>query len=285
MRRRPGDERCRGARAGFASWQNAGGTRMITLQKPISVLHRGVPIVFCEGSEPPRSTPAIYYNVLRPRIDVAADSAAWSGYQPLTFPPQTAPAGISLLRVERDIAPVGLLQAVSDQQYVYLLRLTSTTVLVNRYVMVEVPLADVKADTRLSLQPAWEVRFQRSGNADLSAGDKDSLSAKSPDGRPYLEPVYELPIDATGLQLGSAGLAALLEPVNGSDRLRWQIFICRTDTGRILTYSFERTEDGWFKIAPDQIDPATGVVAPDAEIALTFNGAPLAANGWLAACN
>ena len=258
---------------------------MITLQKPISVLHRGVPIVFCEGSEPPRSTPAIYYNVLRPRIDVAADSAAWSGYQPLTFPPQTAPAGISLLRVERDIAPVGLLQAVSDQQYVYLLRLTSTTVLVNRYVMVEVPLADVKADTRLSLQPAWEVRFQRSGNADLSAGDKDSLSAKSPDGQPYLEPVYELPIDATGLQLGSAGLAALLEPVNGSDRLRWQIFICRTDTGRILTYSFERTEDGWFKIAPDQIDPATGVVAPDAEIALTFNGAPLAANGWLAACN
>ncbi len=256
---------------------------MYNYQHPVTVVHRGSAVLLCIGIDDAGGPAGIFYNILD--TSSQQDSATWNGYRALAMPAETAPAGFSLLRTQAS-APVGtLLSALSDQEYVYLFQSSDQVIWVNRYVMVDVPAPNLQGGTMLALQPAWEVRFQRSGNADLPFGDQDTLSALGPDSTPYLEPLYELPIDPAGLALDSASFAVLLEPAADTGDLRWQFFLTHVATGAVHTYSFARTADGWPALDASRLAPGTGWAIPDAVIALRYGDTPLLANGSLAACN
>ncbi|MNR96528.1 Laminin G domain protein [compost metagenome] len=255
---------------------------MITYSSPVSVVHRGLPVVVCLGLQEGETAPRAYYNILHASMEAGDDAKTWGGYRELAMPTQLSPAGMSVLRAPAPIGDRGLFQIVSDQEYVYLFRATPTAIHVNRYVMAEEATASVKNASRMVLQPAWEVRYRRSGKADLPASDQDAFAAKDLDGKPYLEPFYELPIDPRGLQLDSASFAVQLLPSSLTGGHRWQLFVCRPDLGQVWTYSFERSEDGWFAIDSSRIDAETRCLIPDARISLTYQEQPFPANGSLA---
>lgn len=255
---------------------------MITYSSPVSVVHRGLPVVVCLGLAEGETTPRVYYNILHASLEAGDDANTWGGYRELAMPTELAPAGMSVLRSPVPAGERRLFQVVSDQEYLYLFRATPTAIHVNRYVMAEEATASVKNASRMLLQPAWEVRYRRSGKADLPATDQDAFAAKDLDGKPYVEPFYELPIDPQGLQLDSASFAVQLLPSSLTGSHRWQLFICRPDLGEVWSYSFERSEDGWFAIDPARIDPQTCCLIPDARISLTYQDQPFPANGSLA---
>jgi hypothetical protein len=209
----------------------------------------------------------VSYNVLDPSRGNADNSLDWLGYRELPFPAQVATAGMSVGRQIRTVASSGLLQAISDQQFIYVFRAAQGSIYVSRYGLVQVPTANPNSPTDWELRPTWEVRYRRSGKADLPANDKDAPNARDMNGIPYLDPIYELPLAAADLE--RASFAVNLMPTAEEGTFRWQLFLPDLETGRIAAYSFPRTEDGWFEIPADRIDAESHAILPNAEIVLS----------------
>lgn len=255
-----------------------------SLAHPVSVTHQGLSILFVAELDAAGSS-VIYYNVLDPSRGNADNDLDWTGYSQLAFPTQVATLGVSIGRVTRAVSAAGLFQVVSDQDYIYLFRSEGNSIYVNRYRLVPVKSGNIQGVSAYNLQPAWEVRYQRSGKADLPASDKDTPNAKSIEGQPYLEPIYELPLGFEGVDLVAASFSVTLEATTTEGDYRWQFFVPNLKSGQIASYSFRQSSEGWFLIAPEQIDAQSRMLKPDAYISLKFRNEPLALAGPLCAAN
>lgn len=243
---------------------------------PVTVSHRGMTVLFVSDTAED-GTRTISYNVLDPSRGNADNALDWLGYRELPFPTQVATAGMSVGRQTREVRSTGLFCALSDQQYIYLFRSAQNSIYVNRYGLVQVPADNPESPASWELQPTWEVRYRRSGKADLAANDHDAPSPRDMDGQPFIDPIYELPLGIEGLDLARASFSANILPTSEEGAFRWQLFVPNPASGRIATYSFARTSDGWFEVA---LAPGKATILPDAEIELNHGEeAPLRASG------
>src|SRR4051794_11349954 len=133
------------------------------------------------------------------------------------------------------------------------LPLVDGTLLVDRFVLVG-----------SQLQPAREVRYQRSRSKVRPQSSKDSLGATDLDKQPFVEPTQALSF-ISGLRSG--GFAVVLAPTQVADVSRWQIFVEDAETPLIDCYGIDRSADGLFDLA--------GTPAPDAIDAGGFAGGAL----------
>ncbi len=255
-----------------------------SLLHPVTVTHQGMSILFVAEPDAAGAN-VIYYNVLDSSRGNTDNNLDWTGYTPLEFPTQVASLGISIGRVTRAVSSHGLFQVVSDQEYVYLFRGEGNSIYANRYRLVPLRAGNVQGINTYRLQSAWEVRYQRSGKADLAASDKDTPNAKSLDGEPYLEPIYELPLGFSGVDLSAASFSVTLEATTQEGQYRWQFFVPNPASKQIAAYSFAQTSEGWFLIDPKQISEENRTLIPDAHIELKHEGETLIPAGPLSATN
>ena len=150
---------------------------------------------------------------------------------------------MDILRLERPVLNRDF-QSAHRSQYIYIFRASSDALYVNRYVLVEQPNANIEGETKLELQPAWEVRFQRSGKPDTPSGAKDTQSFFNLDGKEFIEPVIELPLGWGGrrLDFSKGWFDVSLLPTNTAGVLRW-LFLVADQGNRgfveLLTGPFE----------------------------------------------
>jgi large repetitive protein len=246
---------------------------------PFAITHQGKAIYFA-------SRPAVtgqydyYYQVLELRVDSTHDQLDWAGYKPLAFPQTVSPAGMSLVDAVRAPVTGPQVRVVSDEKYVYVFRSGERQIYVSRYTMVEIPNAQVSGDKDLALEPAWQVRYQRSRSPNVPASEKDSLSYLDMDGVPFVEPVLELVLGTKDtFPLDAAQFSVRLVPTAESGVQRWQIFVVQSDTGLVYCYSLPRTPDGWFAIDERSFDSNGRFVRPDVVLDLQLDGVPLVLEG------
>lgn len=240
---------------------------------PTTLNHRGKAMYFVSRPRKANQGDAIYYNVynvLNPKLESADKAEDWDGYTELKFPSEISVAGVDILRLERGVLNQGFFRALTDQQYIYIFRASSDALYVNRYVLVEQPNANIEGETKLELQPAWEVRFQRSGKPDTPAGAKDTQSFFNLDGKEFIEPVIELPLGWGNrrLDFSKGWFDVSLLPTNTAGVLRWLFLVADQKTGSLLSYTLDRSKNGWFQFADNQFDESNKLIRPD--IAMGF---------------
>jgi hypothetical protein len=248
----------------------------LDLVDPVSVIHRGLLISMSR----PRGTPTdvIYVNVREPHLDSRSDADEWSGWAPLDLsepdgespmsgaaelPPLLRVAGMTLISVPPlacSVIPADApFRVASDDRHVYVFRpSTRQTVYANRFVVVERPLEDVRpraaqedAQVGHVLEPAWEVRYRRSGKKDTPAGPKDTLGHRDMDGRPFVAPTVELaglpPVDPDSFEI-------VLGPTEDVSLGRWHVFVRASDGSGVDVRSFAQGPDGLldFDTAPSE---------------------------------
>ncbi|HRV86778.1 MAG TPA: LamG domain-containing protein [Saprospiraceae bacterium] len=231
---------------------------------PLSLNHKGKVIYFVSQKGSDQEGDQLFYNVLSMQIENTGNDENWDGYSAVTFPDEVSLAGWNMLRVKRKVVSTGFFQVVTDQQYIYIIRSGSQSLYVNRYILVEIPNEKVNAATRTELQPAWEVRFKNSGKPDTPGSEKDTQSFINQDGKPFIEPIYELPFGhANKLDLTNGYFTVNFLPTDQSEVLHWQFFIADLVSHQFLSYNIARTDSGWFQFLPGQIDPVTHWIKPD----------------------
>ncbi len=200
----------------------------------------------------------IYYNVLSLDVDSASDALDWDGWRRLDFPNEVRPAGMQLVNVPAEYRPdrplsgltdAGMpFKAITNQEYVYLLRqAVAGTILVTRFRLVRraTQSSGASQEVEYVLDPAWEVRFQRSGKPDVPRDDKDTQGYLSPDKEPFLEPSFELPIP--GLTDGNFDAALL--PRRDGTLLTCTIFVANGSPNQIDVYELPLDASGRFLLA------------------------------------
>lgn len=238
-------------------------------QYAATVLHRGVVFVFTASAD--ATSDAVYYNVLDLEIASADDALDWSGFRKLDFPKELRTVGMGMVTVPMSDQSTGgvahgQFKVLSDQKYIYLFRRSNqNTLYCNRYAMTEAPGERDSDQAIRSLEPAWEVRFQRSGKRDIPASDRDVTSYKNPGGDYFVEPTLELSMVEN---LDDGGFSILLVPAQVDDRPRWQIFSHDAKAGCIAMFSFGRDETGLFDVAGKTVDPTRKIILPDRQFTL-----------------
>lgn len=257
-----------------------------------TVNFQGLVIAFARGDQPARPAEEgqlatnIHFNVLALDADSASDDADWTGFQPLTLPDAVRPVGMNLINVpvsySRTRAIDGLEDAdkpfrvVTNQEHLYLFRQSKKgTLLVNRLRLVRQAAPDNPQQIGFSLEPAWEVRFQRSGKPDVAADERDSQSYLSPDRVPFLEPAFEL-FMVDGLKDGTFSVELL--PRNEGTLLTCAIVVGRNTESRVDVYELQLDASGLFVLGDkDWVD---GRIKPDFSYSLvTPKGEPLVLDG------
>jgi large repetitive protein len=236
-----------------------------TFGRPVTLNHRGRAMYFVARPGTADKGDAIYYNVLAARLESTDKAEDWDGYTELKFPAQVSLAGVHILRLERTVLNKGFFKAITDQQYIYIVRAAKDALYINRYVMVERPNPNIQGETKIELQPAWEVRYQRSEKPDTPAGDKDTQSFVDMDGKEFLEPILELPFgwQSERLDFSKAWFDVSLLPTNTAGVLRWLFLVADQKNGALLSYSMDRSQDGWFQFAESQFDESNKLIGPD----------------------
>lgn len=187
----------------------------IDLTDPVFVTHQSRLILFARARSAPVGT--IYFRVLDPSATSAGDDlAAWNGWYRYEFPevaaaalPQNAEdaaalparelrlAGMDLLTVTPVAEPVASADAsfrvTSDGTFLTIYRQsTAGTLLMNRVGLLSRSEEEAgKRVERFALEPAWEVRFRRSGVRDVPLDDVDGESYLDPTEEPFYEPAIE----------------------------------------------------------------------------------------------
>lgn len=187
---------------------NHEGTQM-NFKDVTTVNFQGLVVAFARG-DAPTGDPGegllatdIYYNVLALEVDSQSDAADWTGFQPLTLPDAVRPAGMNLINVPVTYNATQAIDALQDadqpfrvvtnQEYIYLFRQAKRgSLLVNRLRLVRQTGAANAQEVVFALEPAWEVRFQRSAKPDMPADVRDSQGYLSPERAPFIEPAFEL---------------------------------------------------------------------------------------------
>lgn len=257
-----------------------------------TVNFQGLVIAFARGDQPTappeegQIATNIYFNVLALETDSASDASDWIGFQPLNLPDAVRPAGMNMVNVpvtySRDHAIDGLEDAdqpfrvVTNQEFVYLFRQARKgTLLVNRLRLVRQAAADNPQEIGFSLEPAWEVRFQRSGKPDIPADPRDAQSYLSPDRVPFLEPAFEL-FMVDGVVDGN--FAVELLPRNEGTLLTCAVIVSRNADKRVDAYELRLDAAGLFSLGDKTY--VDGHIPPDFSYSLVdATGAALALDG------
>lgn len=250
-----------------------------SLKNVATTNHQGTVITFAQDSA--AGSTDLYYNVLDLSLTSSSDNQDWTGFTKLPFPELLRPVGMGIVTTENDDgvllgfadAPI---KVVSDQQYVCVFRQsTKNTLLLTRFMLRRENAQGTGAAAPV-LEPAWEVRFERSGKEDVPASTRDTQNFLSPDGAPFIEPTLELPMIKN---LGGGGFDALLLPNESNGSYHWQFFALDSVTGRINLFNFPADEKGLFDLEEKPLD-ADGLVAPDGSFSLGLDSgggvAPLA---------
>lgn len=254
--------------------------RKHAFRQTTTVNHQGTVIAFARDAD----GLDIYYNVLDLKVGSLPDGAEWTGFNRLPFPEQLRPAGLGIVTVA-DVAGRVLAAAdqpflvLSDGQYVCLYQQSArNTLLLARFMLKRVA-GEPGTEPVPTLEPVWEVRFQRSGKQDVPGGKVDSQSYLSPEGTPFIEPVIELPM----IQHLEAGrFSVLILPAETGERRRWQFFWVDAQSKRLDLFSCPMDDGGLFDLSMKQVDDQ-GNIPPDVSVALTFDdggtGVPLPLSG------
>jgi hypothetical protein len=254
------------------------------LRQVASVNHQGTVIIFARDM----ASAALYYNVLDLQVTTVVDNMEWTGFVKLDFPEELRPAGLGIITVanpkgavEADAAAP--LKVVTDERYVCVFQQSSRgTLLLNRFMLKRIAPAGggVAIPT---LEPVWEVRFERSGKQDVPDGPRDSQNYRSPDGVPFIEPTIELSMIGN---LADGRFEALILPSEASSAKTWQFFAVNAQSKRLDLFAFAMDPDGLFDLSDKPLG-ADGNVLPDVTVALTLsdggNSVPLTLAGGPAA--
>lgn len=247
---------------------------------PVAISHQGKAIYFSAAKSSDSSDVIYKYNILNLKVD-SPDDNGWQGKLPLSFPLETAMMGINILRVPQPINTTDYFQVVTDQKYIYLIRSHENILYLNRYLMVQKERTDVQADAQYELQPAWEVRFQRSGKPDTPLSQKDSQSFLNLNGKNFVEPVYMLPLGSANgyVNIGNGKFSAALLPTGVQGELRWQFVLVNEADGCLYSYSFARTPNGWISLENAPFSEEKKVLLPSRILKLTYQGKDFTVQG------
>jgi large repetitive protein len=260
---------------------------------PTAVRHQGHGVLIAERIETdPHSgveTRHLVYNILALNPDITDDGLGWQGFLPLPdqVQRQTSMSGFSVLRVLGVDQFNGPAQIASDEKHLYLFRPDGHALAVERFLLVEAADANARDGRGFALIPDWEVRFRRSGSADLPASADDVSAYRDPEGLPFLDPRRYLSLAPGAEHLDLArGFSVLLLPQGETGRLMWRLFARSVDGTSLLSYSIPRLDDGWFDLGATSRDDS-GRVLPVAQLALALETdaqpAPLHFTGAIAA--
>ncbi|WP_344830965.1 LamG domain-containing protein [Actinocorallia longicatena] len=217
-------------------------------------------------SEPGSGLFRIGYSLMTPQSTSPDADASWTDFQELTFPQRIATAGRAVVAVDfGEEIPVAdaPFQIVSDGDYLYVFRQSKDAgVYVDRFVLDE-------ATGRL--YNAWQVRFRRSGKADIPLDRRDTFGSTDMNGEKFVEPTIQLDFLPPVV---NGSFAVALVPGELPSMSRWQFFLHNRDTGGLVGYSILRSANGLFDLA-DRIGE-DGVIEPDQDFTLVSgSGAPL----------
>lgn len=261
-----------------------------------TVNFQGLVVAFARGDAPGAATDAgqlstdIHFNVLALNVDSASDSADWSGFRRLSLPDAVRPAGMNLINVPVTYTPDAVIDGLEDadqpfrvitnQEYIYLFRQAKKgTLLVNRLRLVRETVQGNAQEVIYTLQPAWEVRYQRSGKPDVPADARDSTAYLSPDRAPFLEPAFEL-FMVGDLVDGNFDVQFL--PRAEGTLLSCVVFVTVAGDNRVDAYEIPLDASGQFLLTGKTFD--AGRIAPDMSFGMQdANGAAIALSGRPAA--
>ncbi|MGH8076672.1 MAG: LamG-like jellyroll fold domain-containing protein, partial [Lysobacter sp.] len=199
----------------------------------------------------------LYFNVLALDVDSSSDAMDWTGFKPLTLPDAVRPVGMNMVNVPISYSRARSIDGLEDadqpfrvatnQEYVYLFRQAKKgTLLVNRLRLTRETAANNPQEVGFALDPAWEVRFQRSAKPDVPADERDSQSYLSPDRTPFLEPAFEL-FMIDGLVDGNFDIELL--PRNEGTLLTCVVLVSRAAQKRVDAYELPLDAAGLFSLA------------------------------------
>jgi hypothetical protein len=265
-----------------------------------TVSYQGTVLAFARGNPetPPERrrtlsenlvTSDLYFNVLALNPDDDSNAKDWTGFQPVAFPNAVRPAGMQIVNVPAvydkaykipQLEDAGLpIRAKASADYLYLFRqAVEGSLLVNRFRLVRKS-GTKSGDVTYVLEPAWEVRFQRSGKPDTPADAKDVLNYLSPDNEPFLEPTLELfmlkggteaDFDVEFLPASSGGLSCQIFEVDHA-RNEVDLYNIPLDANGLFLFTGKEF-DGNNRILPD----ATFSITDNDEKPFTLRGAPSA---------
>lgn len=220
------------------------------------------------------NTDQLFFQVLDPSATLdTADASAWNGWYRFSFPeapadpaspvtagpspapsPQLRVGGMDLLTVPPAVAAVNpsnaAFQVVSDDMYLWCFRPSTTgTMYLSRLALTSSTEAVGESEeTRYALEPAHEVRFQRSGLRDVPLDDTDTWSSVDLTGTPYLEPTIEL---TTVQDAGRGRFAVARVPTATAGTVAWYIAVS-SESGVRLT-RFDQSDDALVNPAADSV--------------------------------
>src|SRR5271165_5055015 len=273
--------------------------RPVNYHQVATVSYQGTVIAFARGNpETPAErrrplsenvlTSDLYFNVLALNPDDDSNAKDWTGFQPVAFPNAVRPAGMQIVNVPAvydkafripQLQDAGLpVRAKASADYLYLFRqAVEGSLLVNRFRLVRKS-GTKSGDVTYVLEPAWEVRFQRSGKPDTPADAKDVLNYLSADNEPFLEPTLELFMLKGGKE---ADFDVEFLPVS-SGGLSCQIFEVDHAKNEVDLYNIPLDANGLFLLTGKKFDGNR--ILPDNTFSInnndgkpfTFHGAPSA---------
>lgn len=210
----------------------------------VSINFQGTVVVFGRPTQGERKS--IYFNILGQDTDVDDPQLVWTGFTKLDFPKQVRQAGMSLITVAADGTTMrpsdGPFRVVTDQQYISVIQQSEHgTLYVNRFRLLKSQTGGDQKQTVYSLDPAWEVRFARSGKEDVPADKADNPGFLDAHGDPFLEPALELSM-VDGVSDGT--FEVMLLPVTGQDTMAWQFITPAADGTSINMFNFPPTDTG-----------------------------------------
>ncbi len=247
---------------------------------PVSINHQGKAIYFSASIDSDNTTVIYKYNILNLTVN-SPDDNGWQGKLTLNFPEEMTMMGINILRVPQAINTTNYFQVVTDQEHIYLIRSHENTLYLNRYLMVQKEKSDLQANAQFELQPAWEVRYQRSCKPDSPLSNKDTQSFLKLNGENFVEPIYMLSLGTNSglLTHGNGKFSVKLLPTGAQGELRWQFILVNDKDGCLYSYSFTRGENGWISLENVQFSKDKSVLLPNRILRLTHEGKNFDAQG------
>ena len=210
----------------------------------VSINFQGIVIVF--GRLVSQDNPEIYFNVLGQDTTGDELKLEWTGFTRLEFPDEVRQAGMSLITVAGDgktLRPSSKpFRVITDQKYVVVIRQSEFgTLYINRFRLLKSQTGSDQKTTTYNLNPAWEVRFARSGKEDVPADTADSQGFLDADGNPFLEPALELSM-VDGVSDGN--FDAFFLPVTGEEYMAWQFMTLKPDGKSMNMFNFPPGDTG-----------------------------------------
>lgn len=231
----------------------------------VSLTYMGQVVVFAQRDVTGDGAKDIYFNVLDLKATSSNDCFDWTGFKPVVFTEQLRPVGMSLITLDETdsfhITPADApFRVASDEKYISIFRQSmDNTLYVNRFTLVSTASRRDPDVHEFSLQPAWEVRFERSGKEDVPANAKDTQGYLSPEGKPFLEPTLELAMVSEFVE-GRFDVSLL--PVMDSSRYQWQFTVLNSTTQKVDLYTLPADGNGLFDLTGKAITPSNRIV-PD----------------------